>query len=262
DCTSLRGVVSANSYSAYDSIGERAFAGCTALEFIVFPTSLQTISADAFIGTPAIDIYYGGERMGDYNYYLGEDDPSLTGNVYLYSRHELEPEAYREGDDLYWHFDENGMPAQWLNFHDDVSGKTFTVTSAEAKLSEAYWNILVAAKQAGILNQVFAEDSDFYRAAMNSETWEEANAAFGEIYGNMFGEMVFSDGNVTVSNSTVTGATFAYHCINDVIFIHNTNGQFEKLYIKDGAIHELDSKPVEGYESCKIDVTFIYTVSE
>lgn len=30
------------------------------------------------------------------------------------------------------------MPAKWLNFQDDVSGKTFTVTSAKAKLSEDY----------------------------------------------------------------------------------------------------------------------------
>ena len=95
------------------SIGEYAFSGCSGLTSVTIGNSVTSIGFDAFdICTSLIRVYYKGTKeqwdeisinsWGNYN---------LT-SVTRYYYSETEP---TDGDNLYWHYDDDGItPVLWL----------------------------------------------------------------------------------------------------------------------------------------------------
>ncbi|WP_405352958.1 leucine-rich repeat protein, partial [Ruminococcus sp.] len=90
------------------SIYSEAFSGCEALENIVFPSTLQTISSAAFYACSKLtSVYYAGTESSwsKLNINSYNNSPLISATTYYYSETDT-------GADNIWHYVE-GMPTVW-----------------------------------------------------------------------------------------------------------------------------------------------------
>ena len=91
------------------AIALKAFDGCTRLESIVIPASVENIYGDAFASCNALtSVYYGGDSDDWESLYIAYGNaPLIDAALYFYS--ESEPEI-NKGDYWYWN---DGEPTLW-----------------------------------------------------------------------------------------------------------------------------------------------------
>ena len=101
-CTALKNVIVAEN-SKLETIGAKAFNGCSNLDSIVIPTSVTSIATDAFVANGVgMIVYWGGASEADWNSVDSAVKSALaSAKIYYYSL------SYKdEASNKFWKYDE------------------------------------------------------------------------------------------------------------------------------------------------------------
>ena len=141
-----------------------AFSGCTALEELMIPATLETVADSAFYNCPMLDtVYYEGTKTSWDNIFIDSNNNNylIDATRYYYSDTQPTVEDYLENNKVIdvWHFDSNNNVVMWtLNFTDNVDGKTFAYSHSEVN-AEMYYMALQEAERQGMLDDLFDADT-------------------------------------------------------------------------------------------------------
>ena len=196
------------------------FYGFDELNTLVIPESIEKVYAESYFTNPNVTaIYYGGtpeEWASVYVINFGTDNAAK----YFYSETTPSLSDFINGSvDNLWHYTSDGEAVLWSESKGNATnGKTYSYTSSTVSVSDAYWEIIVAAKAQGVLEYMI-EDPITLEMAKSSNTKAEFEAAFVEFYADWGKDLklAFANGTLTLSQNG-DSTTLQYIELDGIIY--------------------------------------------
>ena len=231
------------------------FYGFDELNTLVIPESIEKVYAESYFTNPNVTaIYYGGtpeEWASVYVINFGTDNAAK----YFYSEATPSLSDFINGSvDNLWHYNSDGEAVLWSESKGNATnGKTYAYTSSTVNVSDAYWEIIVAAKAQGVLEYLF-DDPITLEIAKNSTTKAEYEAAFVKFYADWGKDLTlaFANGTLTLSQNG-DSTTLQYIELDGIIYYVLTGAKGFTVTKNSTALEE---QIVDEY----ITVTHYYTM--
>lgn len=227
---------SANGYSALTEIiipdtvteiGKYQFLGFKTVETVTIPASVTSIADSAFYDCTSLLTVYYMNNANRFDTIGGNDaleDTNAVTNAAVYYYSATAP--INAGSNTYFYLDENGDVKFWVKGN-TVSGNKYVYSYTETNVSDEYWMMLQAAKDAGMLEYIFSGElfaEEQIEMVMTSNTKAEYEAKlieFSATAGQGSYYQFDANGKVTVSMNGQIQATADYVEYDNVIYLTN-----------------------------------------